>query len=270
MDILNLKPPGGKGKDLLLDNIMINSFYEYSFLKKRRNEFSIFITLYNETIYFYLCLIASADNILNYINENYVTMNQIREIYKNINDIKFNLKKSIFVSKNVNLILEFNDILQFDSFDNNDYYLISTNYNDPKYYNSYIKAFSSLLNSFSFVKLFINCLEYSNDSLAKVLFDNFTNDEKEQLLNEKINDQNIILSIVSKNKFEYLKDLIPSIKSKRKVYNNLLSIYLNYDINNINQFKDKKTKNLIFEDKNYTINTIETPIYYSIQTVNGL
>ena len=266
MDILNLKPPGGKGKDLLLDNIMINSFYEYSFLKKRRNDFSIFMTLYNETIYFYLCLIASADNILNYINENYVTMNQIREIYKNINDIKFNLKKSIFVSKNVNLILEFNDILQFDSFDNNDYYLISTNYNDPKYYNSYIKAFSSLLNSFSFVKLFINCLEYSNDSLAKVLFDNFTNDEKEQLLNEKINDQNIILSIVSKNKFEYLKDLIPSIKSKRKVYNNLLSIYLNDDINNINQFKDKKTKNLIFEDKNYTINTIETPIYYSIQT----
>ena len=133
--------------------------------------------------------------------------------------------KEFLVCKGVNLILELNNILQFDSFDNNDF--ISTHYNEPKYYNSYIKIYSSLLNSFCFVKLFINCLEYSNDSLAKVLFDNFTNDEKEQLLNEKINDQNIISFF--KKKFEYLKDLIPSIKSKKKVYNNIpIPTYIKY------------------------------------------
>ena len=269
MDKLNFRLLGVEGKDFLLGNIIIKTFYEFSFIKKRKNKFSIFIDNYNETIYFYLCLIASADNILKYINENYISMNQIKDIYKNINDVKYNLKKSIFLSKNLDYILEFNDILQFDSFDNNDYYLISTNYNNIKYYNTYIKAFSSLLNGFSFVKLFMNCIEYSNDALADILFDNFTNDEKEQLLDEKIKGENILQLIVSKNKYNYLKDLIPALKSKKKYYNHLLFIILNSDKNIENENKDEKydkdiLPKFIYDD--YLIESKETPLYYSIKT----
>jgi hypothetical protein len=57
---LNLKM-NEEGKIFLLKKVSINTFYEFSFLKKRKNKFSIFIDNYNDTIYLYLCLIASAE-----------------------------------------------------------------------------------------------------------------------------------------------------------------------------------------------------------------
>ena len=250
-------------KIFLLQKVSINIFYEFSFLKKRKNKFSIFIDNYNDTIYLYLCLIASAEKILKYIYENYISINQLKEIYKDIKDIKYNLKQSIFISKNINFILEYKVILEIDSFEQNDYYLISINYNESKNFDSYINLFNSIFSNFNTIKLFMNSFEYSNESLAKFLFDKFTKEEKEKLLNEEINDQNVIQLIVTHNKFEYLQNLIPLILEKKEKYNNLLSIFLNMNDENIKNKIDKmKIKN--FNNDKYIIKTSETPIYLSI------
>ena len=259
---LNLKM-NEEGKIFLLKKVSINTFYEFSFLKKRKNKFSIFIDNYNDTIYLYLCLIASAEKILKYIYENFISINQLKEIYKDIKNIKYNLKQSIFISKNINFISEYKVILEIDSFEQNDYYLISINYDESNNFDSYINLFSSIFSNFSIIKLFINSFEYSNESLAKFLFDKFTKEEKEKLLNEEINEQNIIQLIVNHNKFDYLKNLIPLILEKKETYNNLLSIFLDNNENIKNKVDKIKIKN--FKIDKYIIKTSETPIYLSIK-----
>ena len=82
-------------------------------------------------------------------------------------------------------------------------------------------------------------------------------------MNEEINDQNVIQLIVTHNKFEYLQNLIPLILEKKEKYNNLLSIFLNMNDENIKNKIDKmKIKN--FNNDKYIIKTSETPIYLSI------
>ena len=270
-NLLNIAPPAGKGKDLLLDKIEINEYYEYIYIKKRKNELTKHIFIYHETIFFYYCLICSSDDILEYINENYVNMNDIKEIYKPSFYLNYNLKKSIFCSKNLNYILEFYEILNFDDFNDNDYYLICQFFNDEKYFDSYIKAFSSLLVKYSFIKLFIACILYDNIKLGKFIFNNFVIEEKEQLLNEEINiennKENILHLLVIKNHYYFLKELLNIIKLKPKNYIHLLLEYLpdekEYNFN-MTEFINNYDKNNINENDIQIFKTFKTPLYYSI------
>ena len=69
-------------------------------------------------------------------------------------------------------------ILEIDSFEQNDYYLISINYNESKNFDSYINLFNSIFSNFNTIKLFMNSFEYSNESLAKFLFDKLQKKKK--------------------------------------------------------------------------------------------
>jgi hypothetical protein len=239
----------------LLERFDLKEEVIFNTIKKQRNKFTQFLHKFNNSTLFYLALLNKNNficesKVLEYFNSK-ISFEKLINLHNNdekyITDEKklnFDLIKSILISKDLNLIKTFQEILIFADLKN--YYNISTYYKESAdLYFTHIQEFTKLFSDFNLFKLFSACINTKNMTLAIEIFKNQNSivDKKNLIVSSYEIDENYK---IAKNNFD------------ENLHEDLISLLI---INNepeflnsiIDLFKNEEEKFYLFKNKNFTL-----------------